>query len=144
MAEPGRILIADDEEFLLQVTADLLRQEGYDCATAQDANSAEELLSQERYDLLIADIRMPGNTELELIRNLPNIGVRLPVILMTGYPSLGSAIQSIQMPVVAYMIKPLDYDELLTHVRYAIDRSKVFHAILRQPTTSAKLASGIR
>ena len=94
MSELGRILIADDEETFLMSTADLLRNEGFECDCAPDATSAAQMLRSGDHDLLIADIKMPGNFELEFIRDLPQIAEGLPVILVTGYPTLDTAIQS--------------------------------------------------
>jgi DNA-binding NarL/FixJ family response regulator len=129
MSELGRILIADDEETFLYSTAALLRREGYECACAPDAATAAAMLRENIYDLLIADIKMPGNPNLELIHELPHIAEGLPVILVTGYPSLQSAIQSIQLSVVAYLIKPPDFGELRAAVQSAIERSRAYRAI---------------
>ncbi len=129
MAELGRILIADDEETFLHSTARLLHREGYQCACASDGTAVAEMLGAADYDLLIADIRMPGNEELELIRDLPDLAKGMPVILVTGYPSLHSAIHSIQLPVVAYMLKPMDFKELLAEVRSAIEHSRTYRAV---------------
>ena len=129
MAELGRILIADDEETFLYSTADLLRKEGYQCDCAPDAVAAAERLRADEYDLLIADIKMPGNAELEFVRDVPQMAEGLPVILVTGYPSLGSAIQSIRLPVAAYMVKPIEFDELLTQAQSAIEKFRVYHAV---------------
>jgi CheY-like chemotaxis protein len=101
MSELGRILIADDEERFMHSTAAFLRQEGYECACAPDAATVAAMLREDPYDLLIADIKMPGNRNLELIRELSHRAEELSVILVTGCPSLQSAIQSIRLPVVA-------------------------------------------
>ncbi len=114
MARRGRILIADDEESVLLSTADLLRIEGYECACASDAKTAFDMLRRKKYDLLIADIKMQGNSDLQLIKKLPEFAPRMPVILVTGYPSLSSAVQSMKLPVVGYLIKPFEFTELLT------------------------------
>jgi DNA-binding NarL/FixJ family response regulator len=129
MSESGHILIADDEEPFMHSTAALLRREGYECACAPDAATVAAMLQKDTYDLLIADIKMPGNRNLELIRELPRIAEGLPVILVTGYPSLQSAIQSIQLPVVAYLVKPFDFGNLQTEVRSAIERSRGYRAL---------------
>ena len=129
MSELGRILIADDDETFLRSTADLLRKEGYECDCAADAQAASEMLGASHYDLLIADIRMPGNGQLEFVRSLPHTARGLPVILVTGYPSLHTAIESIQLPVVAYMVKPPDFDELLERVRVGIQFSGTYGAV---------------
>jgi DNA-binding response OmpR family regulator len=127
----GRILIADDEETFLLSTADLLRREGYDCDCVSDARAAVEMLGRGDYDLLVADIRMPGNPELELIQDVPQMAEGLSVILVTGYPSLRTAIQSIELPVVAYLIKPLDFDQFLTHAKFAVQSSQFYRTFLR-------------
>ncbi|OGQ00224.1 MAG: hypothetical protein A2026_06170 [Deltaproteobacteria bacterium RBG_19FT_COMBO_46_12] len=120
MADLGRILIADDEETFRNSIADLLRQAGYQCDCAPDAIVAAELLRSAEYDLLIADIKMEGNFELEFIRELPQIAEGMPVILVTGYPSLRSAIESIQLPVAAYLVKPFEFEELLVQVQISV------------------------
>jgi len=120
LARRGRILIADDEESFLYSTGDILRREGYECNCALDAKSAVEMLRKKQYDLLIADIKMQGNSDLQLIKKLPEIVGRMPVILVTGYPSLSSAVQSINLPVVGYLIKPFEFTELLAGVQGAI------------------------
>ncbi len=120
MAEPSRILIADDDESFLYSTADLLRREGYECTCALEARTAREMLGKTRYDLLIADIRMPGNSDLELIKELPQIAAGLPVILVTDNPPLNSAMQSIQPPVASYLVKPFELNDLLVRVKDAM------------------------
>lgn len=129
MVKLGRILIADDEEVFLQSTADLLRREGYECDCVQNATEATEKLSNNNYDLLIADIKMPGNAELELIKNISNTFECVQVILVTGYPMLNSAIQSIELRVEAYLVKPFDFEDLLGHVHIAIDRSCIYRSV---------------
>ncbi|MCC6746112.1 MAG: response regulator [Deltaproteobacteria bacterium] len=125
----GRILIADDEETFLLATADLLRREGYECVCAPDAFEASKVLKAEPFDLLIADIKMPGNPDLELIRQLPELYEGLQVILVTGYPSVRSAIEAIQLPVAAYLLKPVDFEELLAQAKLAVERYQSFRAV---------------
>lgn len=129
MNDVGRILIADDEETFLHSTADLLRQRGYECTCAMDAQAVMEILKEEEYELLIADIKMPGNSELELVHEIPQVGEKLPIILVTGYPSVESAIQSVQLPVIAYLVKPVDFEELLRHVQSGVNHSRINRAV---------------
>ncbi len=130
MSELGRILIVDDEETFLLATQDLLLREGYAVDCAQDGPTAREKLQAHQYDLLISDIKMPGNADLELIRDIPQIAQGLPVILVTGYPSLHSAMQSFQLPVVTYLAKPVDFEELLEYTREAIERSRAYRSVV--------------
>ncbi len=129
MVESSRILIADDEETFLQSTAELLRREGYHCDCVPDASEAMQKLSKNGYDVLIADIKMPGNTELDLIKKMAKIYEGVPVILVTGYPSLHLAIESIELLVEAYLVKPTDFDQLLRHVRVAVNHHQLYRSV---------------
>ncbi len=123
MASIGSILVADDEETFRESTCRLLRREGFDCQCAKDAEEAIESLRTARFDLLLADIRMPRNQDLRLVREARELDSQMPVILVTGYPSTETAIRSVEMSVVAYLTKPLDIDELIPRVRTAVDNS---------------------
>lgn len=129
MGQVGRILIADDEETFSHSTADLLRQEGYECDCVPDAAVGIEKLSRNNYDLLIADIKMPGNRDLEFVQDLPNLAEGTPAIIVTGYPSRKSAIQAVGLPVVAYMVKPIDFKQLLENVNIAIAKSHFYQTL---------------
>jgi CheY-like chemotaxis protein len=127
MALKAQLLIADDETTFLRVTADLLRLRGYECHCVTTADEVLASLDRQPWDLLISDIRMPGNGRLELVRRLQTLGTGLPVILVTGYPSIESAIESFNLPVVGYLVKPFDYDQLLALVEKQVSRAKIRH-----------------
>ncbi len=125
----GRILLADDEETFLSSTAELLRREGYECETVADGFQAEERASKESFDLLISDLEMPGNSDLQLVRRVAETSGGLPIIIITGYPSTRSAIACIELPVAAYLVKPVLFSELLSRVDSAVKRFRSYRAI---------------
>lgn len=125
----GRILIADDEELFLDTLADILKREGFECDSALDSDAAKTLIQKYQYDLLIADIKMPGNEELEFIREVPDLARDLPVILVTAFPSIETALPAFKLPVAAYLCKPLDFDDLMSNVHTTIRRSRIMHAV---------------
>jgi DNA-binding response OmpR family regulator len=129
MSAVGRILLADDEQTFRESTGELLRKEGYQCDCVPDAHSAVEKLKQHSYDLLIADIKMPGNPDLELIKKMPELAKGTPAILVTAFPSQKPAIEAVQLPVAAYMVKPIDFEELKKNVAEAIRRKSLFQAV---------------
>ncbi len=129
MATEGRILIADDEQTFLDSTADLLRRDGLHVDCAGDAHAAAKMLRAAEYDLLIADINMPGNPELELIGEVRRLAVGLPVILVTGYPSTKTAIQAVQLAVVSYLVKPFEFSTLRELVRTSRQRFAIYKSI---------------
>jgi DNA-binding response OmpR family regulator len=131
MTSRGRILLADDEETFLHATADLLRREGYECETVPDAPSALAKVKGSSYDLLISDLEMPGNENLSLIREVGEIAGGLPVIIITGFPSTTSAIAAIELPVSAYLLKPVALPELLDRVAAAVARFRSYQVMRR-------------
>ena len=125
----GRILIADDEPTFLSSTAELLRQEGFTVDTVEDAASALAAISAATYDLLITDLEMPGNADLDLVQQVAHLSGGLPIIIITGFPSVRSAVASIELPVAAYLVKPIHFPELLKRVTSAVARFRSYQAM---------------
>ena len=119
----GSVLLVDDEETFREATSRLLRREGFDCQSAGDADEGIKILQGRRFDVMIADIRMQANPDLRLVQSAQELDRQMPVILVTGYPSTETAIRSIDLSVMAYLTKPVEFDDLLRHVKLAIARS---------------------
>ncbi len=113
MSESPRLLIADDEPGFLDTTAELLKNEGYSCICARDGESAMRILETESIDLVISDLNMPGNASMEWIRSGRNRFEDVPLIVVTGFPSLDSAIDGIKVGVSDYLLKPFEIGDLL-------------------------------
>ncbi|MFN8652195.1 MAG: response regulator [Gemmatimonadales bacterium] len=125
----GRILLADDEPTFLNSTADLLRREGYECDTVSDGASALARVEANPYDLLITDLEMPGNSDLGLVRAIAQSRGGLPVLVITGVPSVRSAIACVELPVAAYLLKPVVFSDLLPRVETAVSRFRSWQAM---------------
>ena len=138
MNESNRILLADDEDLFRDTTAALLRKAGYTVDCASDAMEASRMLSAARYDLLIADIKMPGNAQLQLVLEVSESARGLPIILATGYPAVETAVKAVNHAVVAYLVKPVNPDELLAHVKASVARSHLYRTVadLQQQLTT--------
>ena len=120
MTAPARLLLADDEETFRNSVAVLLRREGYACDVASTVDDAIEKLNANAYDLLITDLRMPGNMDLELLKAASAGNGALPVIVVTAFPSVPTAIEAVRCAVVDYLVKPFDFDQLVRAVRQAL------------------------
>jgi CheY-like chemotaxis protein len=140
----GNILLADDEQTFLAATAQLLRNEGFLCDTAENGQQALENLLQKNYDLLIADIKMPGNLNLELVRKAAANSPATSIILVTGYPSQQTATAAVGLPVAAYMVKPLDFPQLLQNVKSAVKISTLYKTVSRAKTNLIKWADELQ
>jgi DNA-binding NtrC family response regulator len=123
MAQEGgmaaRILIVDDEKDLVFSLRQTLQLD-FPGVTVDAAHSGEEGLSrlaEASYDLLIADLRMPGFSGLELIKGVRYLDQKVPIILITGYGSPALREESIQLGVNDYLDKPFSVSDLLSAVR---------------------------
>ena len=101
-----RILIADDEPLYLRTTAALLRKAGFECTCAADGEAALEALAREPFDLVLSDLNMPGNLKLELLQEGRRRWPQVPLIVITGAPSLPTAIESVRLGIADYLLKP--------------------------------------
>ena len=114
------ISIVDDDQAVREALQRMLRSYGF--ATAVFASAEQFLASGRRCDAscLILDVRMPGMTGLGLYRYLVSQGCRIPIILITGSPTLGEQEQAKSMGVVSYLTKPVDERILLDTLRGAL------------------------
>lgn len=120
---PARILVVDDEPLYLRTTGDLLRKAGYECVCVADAHAAMEALSQGPFDLVLSDLNMPGNLKLELLHRRQEFWPNVPMIVITGVPSLPSAIESVRLGIADYLLKPVKYEDLLASIRRVLSQS---------------------
>jgi FixJ family two-component response regulator len=119
---PKRPLIAivDDDESIRDTTKDLLESAGFSAAVFARAASLLKSRRLSRISCLIADMRMPRMTGLDLHRHLVATNRAIPTILMTAYPDERTQAQAIRGNVVAYLVKPFAAEELLACVRRAV------------------------
>ena len=122
--ETARLLLVDDDETFLRSTAELLRRDGYECDVATDAASANDLLRTRNYHALVTDVRMPGNTALEFLAASREKFTELPVIVVTGYPSVSTAVTSLRLAAVDYLLKPIEFADLKRSVEKAVSRGR--------------------
>ncbi|WP_235909039.1 sigma-54-dependent transcriptional regulator [Roseiconus nitratireducens] len=120
MSKPKRILIADDEPLYRDTTAELLREEGYECICVEDAGDAIEVLREHSFDLILSDLNMPGNLKMELLKEGRTKYSHIPMIVITGVPSIPSAIESVRLGIADYLLKPVKFEELIVAVERAI------------------------
>jgi CheY-like chemotaxis protein len=114
------ILLVDDEPALLRVTARRLREAGCTVVECDNGASAAELIETRHFDLVLSDIDMPGLTGIELLKLLRERKSDIPVVLMTGAPTLDTAMKAVDLAAFKYLTKPIDGAELLDTVDRAV------------------------
>ena len=109
---------------------------------ALSGEKALKTMEESRPDLILADVMMPGNHEFELVQALRRLTPRTSVIVITGYPSLRSAIRAIELGTVAFLVKPFDFEEVLAHVSAAMEKADLEQtvAVTRQYLQHAQQA----
>jgi excisionase family DNA binding protein len=118
--EHPRVLVVDDEASIRDLLAKTLALAEYDVDTASDASTALSRVRAAEYDLLIADLRMPGMDGLTLIRQVKKIHAEMPVIIITGFSSEASAIEAVNLGVAGYLRKPFRVPEVLAAAAKAL------------------------
>ncbi|HEY9034406.1 MAG TPA: sigma-54 dependent transcriptional regulator [Pseudomonadales bacterium] len=131
------ILIVEDEPVIRSALKRLLENNHYQVSEAGSVKEATSLLDQHQIDLLISDLRLPGAPGTDLIQLAGDI----PVLMMTSYASLRSAVDSMKMGAVDYIAKPFDHDEMLQSVQRITDTFTVDHAQANDPAPA--VADGV-
>lgn len=118
-----RILIADDEPLFGSTTARFLESQGFPVSFVVSGDRALEVLAGGTTDLVVADLDMPGNRNLEFLNRCRREHPQIPFIVVTGRPSLPSAIEGIRLGIHDYFLKPLDLDDLVHSIERALPTS---------------------
>jgi len=119
------ILIVDDEFWVRDCLASWFQADGYRVDTAADANEAMQKLQNERWHIVLLDIKMPGMDGIELQRHIRKIDPNLITIIITAFASVDTAIQALKDGAFDYICKPIDPDELSHLVRNGIERLRL-------------------
>ena len=118
-----RILVAEDEQDLLEITVKRLKAEGYGVDGCDNGEDAAYYLENTAYDLAILDIMMPKKDGLTILRELRERGEALPVLLLTALDAIGDRVEGLDAGADDYLTKPFAFDELLARVRMLLRRN---------------------
>jgi DNA-binding response OmpR family regulator len=111
MTRPS-ILVVDDELLIRDLLYDFFTGQGWEIAVAEDGDKALEMIRARKYDVVLADIKMPEMDGLTLTSHLRQSQPELPIVLMTGFPSVDSAVAALRNKVDDYIIKPFNINQL--------------------------------
>lgn len=118
----GRVLVVDDERAIRDTLREILEDAGYEVAVAEDGVKALEQFNQERYDVVLCDIKMPGMDGIELLDKL-QAESEVPVVMVSGHGTIETAVDALKRGAYDYIEKPLDLNRLLVSIRNALDKS---------------------
>src|SRR5579864_2581162 len=133
------ILIVEDEAKMRRLLELNLGEEGFTTHAAADAESGLKLLGSEKIDLIVTDFRLPGMNGLEFLQAVKRINAAVPVVMMTAFGSVESAVEAMKMGASDYVLKPFSLAEMLMVIRKELDSHK-----LREENRSLREALGQR
>ena len=107
------LLLVDDDGVYRERLAKAMMARGYEVRTAADAEAAVALAEAESPELAVLDLRMPGESGLDLLRRLKAIDPTTKILMLTGYGSIATALEAVRLGAVHYLTKPVDVDEIL-------------------------------
>ena len=117
-----RVLVAEDDQQMVELLQRVLGEEGYHVTAVRDgAQALAKLEEQPSFDLVLTDLRMPGLDGMELLRRAMARQLRQPVILMTAFGTIDSAVQAMREGAYYYLAKPVHIEDLLEIVGSAAD-----------------------
>lgn len=130
----ARILVADDKEEILDVCRTILEGAGHEVTTAADGVEALQLLKARRCDLFFVDLKMPGRSGLEVLSLALAVDPSLAIIMLTGFPSVETAVEAVKRGAFDYLTKPFTADQLSGAADRALKHRQLAteHANLRQ------------
>ena len=120
MSKLASILVVDDEPIMQEILGDFLREEGYSIDIAGSGEEGVELAQKSSYDCAIVDLMMPGIDGIETMQKLREIDTSLPVIMVTAFASVESAVEAMKRGAFEYITKPFKNDEVLVVLQKAI------------------------
>lgn len=128
------VLVVDDKEMMRDSVGATLQRAGLGVLTAVDGAAAIEIIAKRRPDAVVTDLRMPGMTGIELLEKIREIDEDLPVVMMTAFGAVETAVQAIKLGAFDYLTKPFEGDELIVAVKRAIEHGRLVreNALLRR------------
>jgi DNA-binding NtrC family response regulator len=122
--EKKKALVIDDEQIVLESVSALLTDEGFEVDVSLDGRQGLDWAIERNYDVVLTDIRMPDIGGMKVLRDVKRINPTLPVIMITGYASIESAVQAMKLGAAEYIEKPFEPEQLLDAVSRALGISK--------------------
>jgi DNA-binding NtrC family response regulator len=118
----GRVLVVEDEAYVRDSLVEILRARGFDASAAATVKYAVELLARAPVDVVLSDLRMPGEDGLELVRRMQSTAPDVPVLILTGHGTVASAVECLRAGAVDYVLKPVEPDALELSLERALER----------------------
>ena len=122
----GKILIVDDDTAHLHMLRTLLKSFGHEVESATDGEDAITMVKEKPFDLILMDVRMAHIGGIEALRQIKECNPAIPVIIMTAYSSVDTAVEAMKLGAYDYLTKPLNFEELKIILDRAMDHLRLW------------------
>ena len=134
----AKILVIDDEKSIRETLKDILEYEKHEVDLAEEGEKGIELFTENKYDVVLLDIKMPKMDGIEVLGNLFKSNLDVPVIMISGHGNIDTAVESIKKGAFDFIEKPLDLNRLLVTIRNAMDKNTLITETKRLKKKVAK------
>ncbi len=131
--QASQVLVVDDEEIARTNLGYILRKEGHQVATAANGLEALEKVKAQEFDLILTDLKMEKMDGIQLLESVKQISPNTEIIMVTGYPTVGSAVDALKKGAAHYLSKPIKLEELRATVREIVEKKR--HLQMRRGPT---------
>ncbi len=135
-----KILLVDNDESLLHFLKRLFTKQKYNVSTCTDGTSALKRLSEEQFDLVLLDYKMPGLSGLETLKEIRKAQLKTPVIIMTAYGTTETAIEAMKLGAYDYLLKPFDMEQLKRIAADALEVNRLMKEVVSFPHDVSKVS----
>lgn len=119
------VLIIEDKDSMARMLSQTIEAEGYRTLTARDGSSGIHLINEEKIDLVVTDLKLPGKDGLEVLRTVKEKNPLIPVILMTAYGTIETAVSAMKEGAYEFLTKPFDTNHLLILIKRALENQRI-------------------
>jgi DNA-binding response OmpR family regulator len=126
------ILLVDDNEDVLETLSDLLQEEGFYTETAKSGKEALKKAGERLFNVVLLDIKLPDMTGIDVLKAIRGKHLSTTIIMMTGNATVQNAVDSINLGAEAYLIKPVDKEELLLAIKGGLKKQEIFNLRISQ------------
>jgi DNA-binding NtrC family response regulator len=125
----GKIMVVDDEEHIREVLKDFLESLSYEVVEAEDGEDALAKFEPHEYDVIISDLLMPRIDGLELLKKIRLLDKNVVFLMITGYPSIETAVDAIKKGAYDYITKPFHMEDVKLKIERAFEKKKMKHSL---------------
>lgn len=120
-----KILVVEDDQDIRELLVETLKRSDFEVDTAENGKKGLEKFRKQNFDLILTDIRMPVMDGLNMLKKIKRADPRMPIVVVTAYPSVDSAVECLVEGADDYLVKPIKFDDLNVKIQKALEKRKI-------------------